>query len=53
MTTKKSSTGKSRKLNEFMKKAHAARKSGAKSFKYKGKTYERNELVYFKEGKRK
>ena len=40
-----------RKMNEFMKKAAAARKSNAKSFVYKGVTYKRHTkgpLVYYK-----
>lgn len=37
--TKAKKTGTKRPLNEFMKKAQAARKSGASSFQYKDKTY--------------
>jgi hypothetical protein len=48
MTTKKSSSKSGKRgLNEFMRKSHAARKSGADSFEYKGKTYKRKELIYF------
>lgn len=35
----KKAPGKKRPLNEYMKKAQAARKSGAASFQYKDKTY--------------
>ena len=38
-TAKKGKKGKKRKLNEFFKVMLKAKKAGAASFKYKGKTY--------------
>ena len=45
---------KKRKMNEYFKRMTNARKSGAESFKYRGKTYKRNvskknpEMVFYK-----
>ena len=48
--------GTKRKLNSYIRAANKARKSGSKSFKYKGKTYTRKRLgtgmVVFKSSSR-